>query len=68
MNLFQKKTTWTNTEFITLKLCIATAYLLIGGYFHKFVSIYRIPILIVFVITMIWSVLLWLSKMKKENR
>ena len=37
MNFFKVKTSWSNAEFITLKLCIATAYLLIGAYFHRFI-------------------------------
>ena len=64
MNFFKIKTSWSNTELIVLKLCIASAYILIGGYFHSFFSHYYIPIIMVFVITCICSVYLWISKMK----
>lgn len=67
MNFFKIKTSWTNAEFIPLKLCIATAYVLVGAYFHNFFRAYYVPILIVFVITVIWAVYLWLNKMKKEK-
>jgi len=36
MNFFNRKTSWTNAEFIPLKLCIASAYVIIGTYFHFF--------------------------------
>jgi hypothetical protein len=67
MNFFKIKTTWSNAEFIPLKLCIATAYILIGSYFHNFFHDYYFPILIVFGITVVWSVYLWLTKMKHQN-
>jgi predicted PurR-regulated permease PerM len=68
MNFFKIKTTWSNAEFIPLKLCIATVYILIGSYFHNFFRDYYVPLLIAFGITIIWSVYLWLNKMKKENK
>jgi uncharacterized membrane protein len=67
MNFFKIKTSWSNAEFIPLKLCIAAAYLLIGAYFHRFIRDYYIPVLIVFLITVIWSVYLWLDKMKNAK-
>jgi len=67
MNFFNLKTTWSNLEFIPLKLCIASAYLLIGAYFHDMILTFHIPIIIIFLITVIWAVKLWLSKMQSEN-
>ena len=64
MNFFKIKTCWSNAEFVVLKLCIASAYILIGAYFSKFILCYYLPFLIVFGITVIWAVYLWLSKMK----
>ena len=64
MNFFQTKTSWSNAEFIPLKLCIGTAYLLAGAYFHNFVREYYIPVLIVFGLTVVYSMYLWVSKMK----
>jgi hypothetical protein len=68
MTFFKAKTTWTNAEFIPLKLCIASSYILVGAYFRDFVINYYLPILIVFGITVIWSVYLWVIKMKGTNR
>jgi len=64
MNFFKIKTTWTNAELIPLKLAIATIYIVIGAHFHSLIHNYYLPVLIVFAITVIWSVYLWLSKMK----
>jgi hypothetical protein len=67
MNFFKIKTSWSNAEFIPLKLCIASAYLLIGTYFYDFFSNYYTPLFIVFGITVVWSVYLWLHKMRRDN-
>jgi len=68
MNFFKIKTSWSNAEFIVLKLCVASAYVLVGAYFHAFFHAYFIPVLIIFGITVIWSVSLWVSKMKNSNK
>ncbi len=64
MNFLKIKTSWSNAEFIVLKVCIAAAYLLIGAYFHSIIRSYYIPVIIIFGITVIWAVYLWLKKMK----
>ena len=66
MNFFRAKTTWSNAEFIIIKLCIASAYILIGSYFHDFVKDYYLPLFIIFGITVIWFVFLWWKKMKNR--
>ncbi|UUW09289.1 hypothetical protein NLG42_00420 [Flavobacterium plurextorum] len=68
MNFFKIKTCWSNADFIVLKLCIASAYILIGTYFHDFFRNYYTPLILLFGITVIWSVYLWLSKMKNRNK
>ncbi|MEI6883458.1 MAG: hypothetical protein WCO02_03160 [Bacteroidota bacterium] len=68
MNFFKIKTSWSNAELIPLKLCIATAYILIGAYFHNYVLDYYIPILIIFGFTVIWSVYQWIIKMKNQKQ
>ena len=40
MNFFTKKSTWTNWEFIPLKLSIASIYLMLGAMFWKEVKEY----------------------------
>ena len=67
MNFLKIKTSWTNSELIVLKLCIASAYILVGSYFHNFIHHFKVPFLILFVITVIWSVYLWVIKMKSEK-
>ncbi|MEI6821728.1 MAG: hypothetical protein WCL51_07310 [Bacteroidota bacterium] len=68
MNFFKMKTTWTNAELIPLKLAIATIYIVIGSVFHSIIHNYYMPILLVFAITVVWSVYIWIVKMKKENK
>jgi hypothetical protein len=67
MNFFKIKTSWSNAEFIVLKLCIASAYILTGTYFHEFFSNHYTPLITLFSITVIWSVYLWLNKMKNNK-
>lgn len=64
MNFLKIKTTWSNAELIPLKICIASAYLLVGAYFHSLIHDYYIPVIVVFGITVSWSVYMWLIKMR----
>ena len=68
MSFFNRKTTWTNLEFIPFKLYIAAAYILLGAYFQKFVREYYLIFIIVFVLAVIWTLYLWISKMKNGNK
>jgi hypothetical protein len=67
MIFFKVKTSWSNAEFIVLKLAIGSVYLFIGSYFQAFFSQYYLPIIVVFFITVIWSMYLWLDKMKNSK-
>ena len=67
MNFFKVKTSWSNAELIPLKLCIASAYVLVGAYFHSFFRSYYIPVIVLFSITVIWSVYAWVKKMRIEK-
>lgn len=64
MIFFKRTTIWSNAEFIPLKLCVASAYVIIGTYFHNFFSDYYIPLFVVFGTTVVWVLSLWLSKMR----
>ena len=64
MNFFRIKTSWSNAEFIWLKLCIGSAYLLLGTYFHDFFRHYYVIIFSIFAIAVIRTLLLWLKKME----
>ncbi|MGN7808174.1 hypothetical protein [Flavobacterium sp. 22076] len=67
MNFFKIKTSWSNAEFILIKLCMASAYIFIGSYFHDFFESYYTILLVIFAITAIWFVYEWLKKMKTKN-
>ena len=67
MNFFKQKTTWTNFELVPLRLCIASAYLLVGAYFNNFIRTRYGAFLVVFVITVVYSVYGWIKKLKAEN-
>ncbi|KAF2330282.1 hypothetical protein [Flavobacterium daemonense] len=64
MNFFKIKTSWSNAEFILIKLCMASAYIFIGSYFHDFFKDYYTLLIVIFGITVIWFVYQWLKKMK----
>lgn len=66
MNFFKIKTTWSNAELAVFKLCVASIFVLIGAYFHNFLCDYYVPVLIVFCVTFIWTMYLWLVKMKND--
>lgn len=67
MNFFKMKTSWSNAEFIVLKLCVASAYVMVGCYFQSFFQNYYTPLLVVFGITCVWAMYLWVNKMKQRN-
>ncbi|MEN2490395.1 hypothetical protein AAYQ05_21505 [Flavobacterium sp. B11] len=68
MNFFKIKTSWSNAEFIPIKLCMASIYILIGSYFHEFFQNYYSVLIVIFAITVIWFVYQWLKKMKSEKQ
>ncbi|WP_113661596.1 hypothetical protein [Pedobacter nanyangensis] len=64
MNFLKRSTTWTNLEFMPFKLCIASIYIIIGSYFNQFFKTYYVPLFILFGLTLVWTLGLWLKKMK----
>ena len=67
MHFFKVKTNWSNSELIVIKLCIAAAYILIGAYFHTFFSTHYIPVLMLFSVTLVWGLYLYITKMKNNG-
>jgi len=67
MSLLKEKTTWSNVEFVPFKLCIASFYVVVGTYFHEFFRNYYIPLFVLFGITLVWTMALWIKKMKKHT-
>ncbi|HEY1194759.1 hypothetical protein [Flavobacterium sp.] len=68
MNFFKIKTSWSNAEFIPIKLCMASVYILVGSYFHEFFENYYSVLIVIFIITSIWFVYQWLKKMKSQKQ
>ena len=64
MNFFKRKTSWTNAEFIPFKLCIASIYVLVGSFFHDFIIRFALLFINLFVVTTLWTLILWIRKMK----
>ncbi|MCM0668418.1 hypothetical protein [Flavobacterium tyrosinilyticum] len=67
MNFFKIKTSWSNAEFILIKLCMASIYILVGSYFHDFFRNYYPVLIVIFAVTVIWFVYQWLKKMKSQK-
>jgi hypothetical protein len=68
MNFLSIKTSWSNLEFVPLKLCIASAYLIIGTYFHDFFKTYYSLLILLFATTWFAAMYLWLSKMNAKSK
>lgn len=66
MNFFKMKTSWSNLELGLFKLCVGSAFVLVGAYFHQFIQVYYVPIIVIFVISTIAIVYLWLQKIKTK--
>jgi hypothetical protein len=58
-----KKSTWSNLQLIPLKLCIASAYLIIGHFIPETVNTYFWPLVLLFGITLIVSLWIWLKQL-----
>jgi hypothetical protein len=67
MNFFKIKTTWTHAELAVFKVCMASAYIMVGTCFHKFFHNYYVPLLIIFGISVVWVMYLWIKKMKARK-
>jgi len=67
MNFFTQKTTWTNLEFIPLKICVASAYILIGAWFSDFVLKYYVLFWLLFAVSVIITMYMWVTKMKQSS-
>lgn len=66
-NFLNLKTTWTNAEFIPFKISIGSGYILIGIYFADFFEKYWQFVALIFIPTMIASVIMWIKKMQQDN-
>lgn len=64
MSFLNKKMSWTNAEFIPLKVCIAAAYLYLGSTFSEFFLTYKGVILGLFAVSLVYVMMLWVKKMR----
>ncbi len=68
MSFLKTKTSWSNAEFIPFKLCIASIYIIAGAYFRDVIQHYYVPLFVLFGITVVWTVYLWVKKMRNAGR
>jgi len=67
MNFLKIKTSWSNLELGLIKICVGVIYMIAGVYFHEFLANYLLILAAIFVITAIWTFLLWIKKMKEAK-
>jgi len=67
-NFLTRKMTWNNMELGLLKITAASAYLIVGAYFHKIVKDYFNLIFILFIVTVVWTVYIWIKKMRVNHK
>lgn len=68
MNFLKTKTTWSNAEFGIFKTCVISYGILIGLYFNEFLKNYLAFFWIVFGIATMWTITLWINKMKNNKK
>ena len=67
MRFLQLLTTWSNAELGLLKVCLISFGISAGIYFYDYVKLWFDYFFIVFVITAIWALLLWVKKLKQPQ-
>ncbi len=67
MRFLQLLTTWSNAELGLLKVCLICFGISAGIYFYDYVKPWFGHFFIVFVITAIWALLLWIKKLKQPQ-
>jgi len=67
MNFFKIKTSWSNAELSIFKVCVASIFVMIGVFFNDYLKNFYVPLLIIFGITLVWTLYLWITKMKNRN-
>lgn len=66
MSFLDKKTTWSNKELIPLKLCIASIYMILGANISDWVFANTSYLLVLFFVTLTFSMYLWIKKLKQD--
>ncbi len=67
MNFFKIKTSWSNAELGIFKVCVASMFVMIGVFFNDYLRNFYVPLLIIFGITLVWTLFLWITKMKNRH-
>ncbi len=67
MNFFKIKTSWSNGELGIFKVCVASIFVMIGVFFNDYLKNFYVPLIIIFGITLVWTLYLWIKKMRNRN-
>jgi hypothetical protein len=64
MNFFRINSTWSNAEFLIIKICLVSLGFAAGMYFYEYLKEYMFVFAMIYVITAIVCGYLWVKKMK----
>jgi hypothetical protein len=65
MNFLKLKTSWSTAELGLLKLCLISLGIVLGIFFYEFLKAQILLFFIVFIITAIYGLFLWIKKAKQ---
>jgi hypothetical protein len=65
MSFLTRKVIWANWQFGPLKLAMLTLGIMIGAYFADFLKPYVWLFGLVFLLTAIWVIIIWVKAMRK---
>jgi hypothetical protein len=66
MNFLKKQTTWSNTELGFLKICLISLGVILGVFYHSFLSDYLLFFFGAYLFIGVWAFYRWIQKMKKS--
>lgn len=67
MNFFERKTTCTNPGLAPVIPAVASVYLLPGVRFPQFFGQFTVPMIVLFTVTVFWTLYLWITKIYPES-
>jgi hypothetical protein len=68
MNLFRRRTTWSNAELAVFKAAVFTAGIIAGSYIHDRIGVYMAWLWTFTAVTSLASLYLWIKKSKPGDR
>lgn len=66
MNFLKIKTSWSNIELGLIKICVLSAGIILGTYFHVYLKNHLQLLGMVFLVTAVWTIYLWVKKVKHK--